>query len=130
MIYRALSVIDPAGRLIREGRKTIEVRQWGPGLELPLCDLLIVQNKKRLGSSAISFDPDGLAMAMVDVVAIRPWHKDELNASCSTAFEEGWLAWELRNIRPFDYSLSVPARLRIYEVDLDPGRCSFSNPRC
>ncbi len=41
--YHALSVVTPAGSRIRSGRKTVEVRKWRPD-DLPLCDMLIVQN--------------------------------------------------------------------------------------
>jgi hypothetical protein len=125
MIYRALSMVEPAGQLIRSGRKTIEVRQWKPEAGLPLFDLLIIQNKKRLSRNGVGADPDGVAVALVDVVKIRKWEARDLEAACGETFEEGWLAWELQNVRPLDYPLPVPACLRIYKVDLDPGKCRF-----
>ncbi len=118
--FRALSVLAPAGHLIRSGRKTLEIRQWKPEFDLPIFDLLIIQNAKRLSSTGLSHDPDGTVVAMVNVLRVRKWEKEDMVASCSQTFEEGWLAWELQNIRKFDYPLSVPARRRIYQVDLDP----------
>lgn len=116
-IYRALSVVAPAGAKIRDGRKRIEVRQWQPD-ELPLRDLLIVENKIRLSSKGVCEDPDGRAVALVDVVAVNDWKESELEAATAPYWEPGWLGWHLENVRPVDYPYSVPAKLRIYEVEL------------
>jgi hypothetical protein len=118
MTFSALSVLAPAGAWICAGRKTIEVRRWSPEA-WPIRDLLIVQNTKKLSASGLTHDPDGTALALVDVVMVRPWQKDDLAASMSDAFEEGWFAWELKNIRPVDYPLPVPARRKIYDVELE-----------
>ena len=118
MIFQALSVVSPAGSRIRSGRKTIEVRRWRPEV-LPLRDLLIVQNGRRLGEE----DPEdaaGSVVAMVDVVAVREWREEDVEKAAATAFESGWLAWELENIRPTAYNQFVPAKLGIYEVELNP----------
>ena len=115
--YRALSVLAPAGELVREGRKTLEVRKWRPDGALPLKNLLIVENRVRLSSAGTRADPDGRAVALVDVVAVRSWIADDLRASCSESFEEGWLAWELKNVRRVECSRPVEACLRIYEVE-------------
>lgn len=56
--HPALSVIAPAGDLIRSGKKTLEIRQWIPE-SIPLRDLVIVQNKIRLSRDGVSDDPDG-----------------------------------------------------------------------
>ena len=115
--YRTLSVVTPAGSRIRAGRKTIEVRKWRPD-ELPLRNLLIVQNDIRLSRSGVMEDPNGRAVALVDVVAVTDWTEEHLAASCAPYWDEGWLAWHLENIRPVNFVGLVPARRRIYEVEL------------
>lgn len=115
--FSALSVVAPAGEHIRSGQKTLEVRSWKPDT-LPLRDLLIVQNRNRLSSAGLSEDPDGEVMALVDVVAVRTWREDEVNAACASYWEPGWFAWELVNVRPLSVSHLVVARLRIYPVTL------------
>jgi len=114
---KALSVVLPAGDRIASGEKTIEVRQWNPD-SLPLKDLVIVQNKLRLSSESSPEDDNGKIVAIVDVVNVRPWLESDVKASCSSHFEEGWLAWELSNVRKVNPSLKVPAKLGIYEVDV------------
>jgi len=115
--YHALSVVTPAGTRIRSGKKTIEVRLWRPD-ELPLRDLLIVQNDIRLSRSRVTEDPNGRVMAMVDVVAVTDWKEEHLAASCAPYWADGWLAWHLENIRPLDRAEPIPACRRIYEVEL------------
>ena len=63
-------------------------------------------------------DPDGLALALVDVVSCTEWTEDLLENSCASYWEPGWLAWHLENIRPLNISSPVPAKLRIYEIEL------------
>ena len=115
--FSALSIVSPGGKKILEGKKTLEIRQWQPDV-LPLKNLVIVQNEKRLSSSGISEDPDGMAIAMVDIIEVRPWKENDLEASCGSYWEDGWLAWEIVNVRPINYSQPVPAKLRIYDIEL------------
>lgn len=115
--YRALSVVTPAGSRIRSGRKTIEVRQWRPD-KLPLRDLLIVENEIRLSRTGVKEDPNGRAVALVDVVAVTDWKEEHLAASCAPSWDEGWLAWHLENVRPLAHRDQVPARRRLYELEL------------
>ncbi len=117
--FTALSVVAPAGDRICSGAKTLEVRTWAPDT-LPLCDLLIVQNQHRLSSAGPTEDPDGIVIAMVDVVAVREWRSDEVGAACASCWEPGWLAWELHNVRPIISPAKVAARLRLYEVTISP----------
>lgn len=118
MIFQALSVLSPAGSLIRSGRKTIEVRSWQPPT-LPLHNLLIVQNSVRL-SDETPADDAGAVVALVDVVAVRDWQPEDLEKSRSEKFEEGYQAWELTNVRPAAYNRFVPARLGVYELEVNP----------
>lgn len=118
MIFQALSVLSPAGSLIRSGRKTIEVRDWQPPT-LPLHNLLIVQNSVPL-SDETPADDAGAVVALVDVVAVRAWQPEDLEKSRSEKFEEGHQAWELTNVRPAAYNRFVPARLGVYELEVNP----------
>lgn len=115
--YQALSVVAPAGAKIRAGRKTIEVRKWQPDV-VPLRDLLIVENDTRLSRRGVQEDPNGRAVALVDVVAVTPWREEDLAAATAPFGEAGWLAWHLENVRPVDLDQPVTARRRIYELEL------------
>ena len=116
-MMNALSVIEVAGEAISSGRKNLEIRHWQPE-RLPLIDLLIVQNKRRLTINEPT-DPDGKIVAVVDVKRIRDWKEDDLDASCSANWEPGWFAWELTNVRRVIDGPSVPAKRRIYGLDLN-----------
>jgi hypothetical protein len=116
--FPAVSVVSPAGDWIRAGRKTLEVRQWQPD-SLPLRDLVIVQNVFRLRSSGPTEDPNGRAVAIVDVESADEWRADQVAEACASHWEPGWLAWRLTNVRPVDLERTVPARLRIYTVSLE-----------
>lgn len=118
MIFQTLSIVSPSGSRIRSGRKTIEVRRWRPET-LPLRNLLIVQNDVFLNEE-MTEDASGRVVAIVDVVKVRPWTEGDLERSAATEFEEGWLAWELENVRPAAYNRYVPAKRRIYETELNP----------
>ena len=114
----ALSVVSPAGSRIRTKQKIIEVRDWRPD-NLPLSDLIIVQNDTRLSSNGVAEDPNGRVVAVVDVIKVRPWIESDMQDSCASYFEDGWLAWELSNIRKANYPGDVPAKLRLYDLDID-----------
>lgn len=115
--YSALSIVAPGGERIRSGQKTIEVRKWKPKI-LPLFDLVIVENSTYLSNSGVSQDPNGKAVALVDVLSISEWKQDELEDAYGSYWEEGWLGWKLSNIRPLTYENPVDAKLRIYEIEL------------
>lgn len=97
------------------GQKTIEVRSWHPG-KLPLRNLLIVENSKYLSSDR-PVDPDGRAVALVDVIAVHNWLESEIEAACSSGWQDGYLAWVLTNVRPLSGNVVLPARLQLYEVE-------------
>ena len=115
--YSALSIVAPGGDLIRAGKKTLEIRKWQPDT-IPLKDLLIVQNSVRLSRSGMADDPNGTAVALVDIEAVSEWREVDIEESCDSCWEPGWLAWKITNVRPFDCEISVPAKLRIYQVDI------------
>lgn len=115
--FSALSIVAPGGDLIRTGKKTLEIRKWQPD-SIPLKDLLIVQNSIRLSSSGTAEDPNGTAVALVDIEAVSNWQVGDLKASCGTFWEPGWVAWKISNVRPMDCDIPVVAKLRIYEVEI------------
>ena len=114
---RALSLVDPAGQRIAAGRKTIEVRRWRPeGLGSDEY-LLIVENRRYLRRDGDE-DPDGRAVAIVRVGAVRPFIRADMEAACATRFEDGWLAWELHSVRRVTSPTPVLAARRLYELAL------------
>lgn len=115
---KALSLIEKAGLAIFSGIKSLETRRWEPGT-LPLMDLAIVQNGRRL-TEENPVDTDGQVVAVVDVRRVRPWRKEDAEEEIPE-WEEGWLAWELENIRAVLNGPKVQAKLRIYEIDVALG---------
>ncbi|MFA5581368.1 MAG: ASCH domain-containing protein [Paracoccaceae bacterium] len=114
---KALSIVAPNGERIARGEKTLEIRRWAPGLG-PGEDLLIVQNRRYLRQDGEE-DPDGRAVALVRVAAVRPFVAADIEAACAGSFEEGWLAWELTDIRPLSRNAKVRAARGIYEITGD-----------
>ena len=114
---KALSIVSPNGTKIAAGLKTLEVRKWQPFLHADE-DLLIVENTRFLRREGEK-DYDGKAVAIVRVVNIRPFSRADVNAACANYFEEGWLAWELTNIRSVSCSKPVLAARGIYDVQID-----------
>jgi len=114
--FLALSIVAPNGTRIAEGIKTLEVRSWVP-TKLPIKDLLIVENQNFLVKD--TDEEEGLAVALVDVDSIHAWRNDELGAACATAWSEGYFAWVLSHVRPIRQPLNIPAKRKIYQVELD-----------
>lgn len=112
---KALSIVRPNGSRIASGEKTLEVRRWYANLD-PTEDLLIVENGRFLHVDGEE-DADGIAVAIVRVKAIRPFVFADMQAACASRFEEGWLAWELDDVRPIESALPTRAARGIYEVD-------------
>lgn len=104
--------------MIAAGKKMLEVRRWRPSLPFGE-NLLIVENDRFLEGA----DEDrGVAVAIVRVKAIRPFTESDMAAACASAFEEGWLAWKLHDVRPLAVPIPAAARRRIYDVEL-PDDC-------
>jgi len=116
MLISALSVVKPWGTRIAEGKKTLEIRSWRPA-ELPLKDLLIVENERRLMQHG-EIDPNGCAVAVVDVQGTHEWTPAETAAACSV-YEPGWLAWRIENVRRIHQPFRVLAARKIYQVEVD-----------
>ncbi|WP_353048826.1 ASCH domain-containing protein [Pseudomonas fluorescens] len=114
-------MVRPSGGRIASGEKTLEVRRWHPDLD-PTEDLLIVENERFLHADGDE-DEDGIAVAIVRVNAVRPFILADMQAACASYFEDGWLAWELSDVRPIKHPVTIRAARGIYEVDfLHPGR--------
>lgn len=111
---KALSIVAPDGRRIASGEKTLEVRRWKPTIGVDE-DLLIVENARFLRSEGDE-DDEGKAVAIVRVGAFRPFVPEDLAAACGSYFEEGWLAWELADVRPLSSTISIRAARGIYEI--------------
>ncbi len=112
----ALSIVTPHGSNIASGKKTLEVRSWRPE-SLPIRDLLIVENLSFL-SADYPIDLDGKAVAIVDVEEVHEWQPSEVKAACSNGWQLGYWAWSLSNVRPITKSVTVPAKRKLYEVDV------------
>ncbi|MEO7068325.1 MAG: ASCH domain-containing protein [Rhodanobacter sp.] len=112
----ALSIVAPNGANIAAGRKTLEIRSWRPPL-WPLRDLLIVENRIFL-SGEDQVDPDGIAVAVVDVEAVRAWLPSELDAACATEWKPDLWAWHVTHVRPVRGMFSFAARRKLYEVEV------------
>lgn len=115
---KALSIVSPGGTRIASGLKTLEVRRWTPQI-LPLQNLLIVENDRFLREDGDQ-DPDGRAVALVDVTSVRPFVEADITAACASAFETGWLAWQLTNVRPITSPTKILAARGIYDISFDP----------
>jgi hypothetical protein len=119
---KALSIVRPSGGRIASGLKTLEVRRWKPDLA-PSEDLLIVENGRFLRRDG-DHDEDGVPVAIVRVKTVRPFTLADMEAACASYFEEGWLAWELTEVRPVQSTERVPAARGIYEVEFPLSRNS------
>lgn len=82
----------------------------------PSEDLLIVENGRFLHREN-DHDDNGTSVAIVKVKAVRPFTLADTEAACASYFEEGWLAWELVDVRPVQFAERVLAARGIYEID-------------
>lgn len=114
-IYQALSIVEPHGRNIANGLKTLEIRSWKPE-QVPLYNLLIVENKNYLRQEGD--EDEGYAVAIVDVFSIDSWQEHEIEAACANEWKEGYFAWELTNVRPIQPPIKTKAKRRLYTVEL------------
>ena len=78
---------------------------------------MIVENGRLLRDEGDE-DDAGRVVAVVRVAAVRPFTPNDMAAACGSYFEEGWLAWELVDIRPLFSAINVKAARGIYELDI------------
>lgn len=117
MKIKALSVVAPSGSLIACGEKTLEVRRWQPDIT-PDEDLLIIENRNYLYQDGEE-DPQGRAVALVRIKIVRKFEQTDIAAARASYYEDGWLAWELTDIRPVSYDQNIIAVRGIYQVEFD-----------
>ena len=84
---------------------------------MPNDDLVIVENGIFLNVDGEE-DRDGRIVAVVRVAGVRPFLQTDVKPACANYFEEGWLAWELADVRPASSSRMVRAARGIYELEL------------
>jgi len=111
---KAISIVRPSGSLIAAGKKTLEIRRWHPPLQLGE-NLLVVENNRFLKGED---EDQGAAVAVVRVTAVRPFCAFDMASACASSFEEGWLAWELSDVRSLAFPIPMVAKRKIYEVEL------------
>ncbi|VAX46057.1 Uncharacterised protein [Acinetobacter calcoaceticus] len=92
------------------------MRSWALA-QLPVKDLLIVENQNYLVKD--TDEEEGIAVALVDVDSIHAWRNNEIESVCATAWDEGYFAWVLSNVRPIRQPLKTLAKRKIYQVELD-----------
>ena len=112
----ALSIVAPNGANIAAGRKTLEIRSWRPR-QLPLRDLLIIENQVFLTGEG-EVDPDGIAVAVVDVDEVHAWQPSELGAACATQWKPDLWAWHVTHVRPVLGAFRLAARRKLYDVEV------------
>lgn len=112
----ALSIVAPNGAHIAAGRKTLEIRTWRPE-HLPLRNLLIVENCIFL-TEEDQRDPDGTAVALVDIEEVHAWQASELAAACASQWTPDMWAWHVTHVRPIGGDFRVVACRKLYEVQV------------
>jgi hypothetical protein len=122
MTLNALSIVYPAATKIADGTKTLEIRSWKPPT-VPLRDLLIVENHRRLDRDG-DIDPDGMAVALIDIIEVRYWTEEDAIRDGNT-FAPGYFAWVISNVRPIPSSFRVPAERLIYKISVPDNAVHF-----
>ena len=115
MKYSALSIVAPNGQNISKGQKVLEIRSWQPE-KWPLKNLIIVENLHYLSQD--KEEDLGFAVALVDIESVHEWQSHEVSAACATAWQEGYYAWVISNIRPIEPPIKTIAKRKIYTLDL------------
>lgn len=80
--------------------------------------MLIIENKNDLIQD--EDEEIGGAVVIVDIEAIHLfWTENELELAAASYREDGYWAWEISNVRPIEKCIEVPAKRKIYAVDID-----------
>lgn len=111
----ALSIRQPWASLIAMGAKTVEVRSWSTPHRGPL---LIHASGRDCECDGVTA-PAGYAIAVVDVLDVRPMTAADLEAACMEELPEGAFAWVLGNARQIE-PFALKGRLNLFETDCDP----------
>ncbi|VWC97599.1 hypothetical protein BLA50215_02344 [Burkholderia lata] len=110
----ALSIVAPAVDDILAGRKQVEIRSWAPPT-IPLTDLVLVQNTNYLRQDGQE-DPDGIALARVDVVGMHDWTPEEARSQ-GKQWCAGYVCWELTNVRAIAPPFRCVAKRGVYALE-------------
>ncbi|AOY95439.1 hypothetical protein BKK79_27115 [Cupriavidus sp. USMAA2-4] len=111
----ALSIVKPAVDDILSGTKQVEIRSWLPP-KIPMRDLVLVQNTIFLRQDGQE-DPNGIALAVVDIVGVHDW-TPEIARAQGKQWSAGYVCWELANVRAIDPPAPCVAKRGIYAVEL------------
>lgn len=120
---KALSVRQPWASAIANGEKTIECRSWQTKYRGEL--LICASGKKFVCDDGLVF-PAGVALCVVELLAIRRMAYDDLIPACMGDFAledveavlQGF-AWEISLKYPI-IPFSVKGKLNIYTIDASP----------
>lgn len=105
------SIVAPNARCIAEAMKTLELRSWQPE-QLPVKDLLIIENKNFLNHPEAE-EQEG-ALALIDVDSVHILQPHEVGAECASDCAKGYFAWQLSNILPIKNHVEASAKRKIY----------------
>lgn len=122
--YQAVSIQQPWGNLIRDGRKTIETRVWPTSYRGAL--LLCACQKPAIA-------PFGCTVCLVDLIDCRPMQPEDWAAACIAPYggtipspfarkgrppPQIVYGWHLANVRPVPPVPVLGCRGRIFPVVL------------
>jgi len=114
---KAISLHQPWASMIAEGEKTIETRNWATKYRGPLliCSTFepVVEDENGLRL------PRGKALAVCDLVSIRPMERFDEEAACCNFYwdAKAWILKDIRAIKPFP----VIGERGVFDVELPPG---------
>ena len=109
MKLKALSLKQPYANWVSSGKKTLETRTWSTNYR---GDILICASTTGKG------EPKGVALCLVELVAIRPMKVSDKLAACIDLYP-GAYAWELKNLRRLDTPLPVKGKLGLFNIEVD-----------
>jgi hypothetical protein len=115
---KALCVQNPWAALIRDGRKTLEVRSWKTAYRGPL--VIVASRKWSSHEQALvyhteySSEPVGCTLCVVDLCDIREGKKSD-TAACGGVDPRGYWVWELADPRTLPMS-PVKGRLGLFSM--------------
>ena len=116
MIVDALSIVSPSVQRIVAGEKVGEIRRWLPP-EIPFLNLVLVENEVYL-TEAGQEDPNGLARAIVDIIGVHEWTREEAELQ-RIEWIPDYVCWELSNVRHIVPPIPCVARRKIYKIDIN-----------
>lgn len=63
-------------------------------------------------------DPDGLARAIVDIIGVHKWTREEAESQ-GVDWMPNYVCWELSNVRSIIPPIPCVARRKIYKIDIN-----------